>query len=1142
MMNHSTRSVNRIFVIMIVIALSTLAVSAERATVGVQDNVFSPSTVTIGLGNSVQWTNNDANPHTVTSDTNVFDSGRLNQGQIFTRTFDRTGTFPYHCTFHQGMNGRVIVVEVTGEEEEEIVDDEPDDPGAAGRINEFLRYFLSGVFREEPAEESGIEAVIDVREAFTPLPKIIVTFDEPVSLMTGKIFFIQVKKPDVETITENNLPPNGFIDIIDGIPSKETRERWFLEPSHSLPPGFYVVELQARDMVGNSASFRHFFSVDYETMDIRVTKPPLGASRERDFIVEVGTSKNDAPLNTMCKYSRRDQKYRFFTVGMVSSNMFGPRHEFPSLTREPFIDLTPNRRGNEFFLICQTPQGEVGQATAEIYVDTEPPTIMRAVFEPTVIVEIPDDHHFFSELVVETNEDAQCKYALQGGLSFQSMTPFADYQRNEFHAYKKTNRQRIELPEPETRLTKVFFVRCEDRTGQTSQEVPVPITIDLTQPIQIDISSPPSASDNNAVSLNFTTNKVSRCYYTEEGKESVFLEDEFNPSKTHSADLGTREDGRHTIQVTCESTTAGTVQRSVKEHLFMIDTSTPAAPSFNGSTTSCDPDKFNLDITVRADDPQSGIRLFRYFVAETEKNGTFGAPGGVGKLPRIPAQEQEGEKPTAFTHTVIVSAINNVGLEGPATPLVLNYDPLHPTCIEHDPPEVALQKRSSPGTVEIRFICDDESGCDDNTFYYGLGGENLLGLTNVTEMPAEECIPSNLVDKNTPVTIHRTRSVCWNVKDLVGNEAEGSEKVVVSLPQTCTNQVTDGDETGIDCGGACGNLCEEGESCNMDYDCLGEYCVEGRCVPPRCDDQRKNGDETDLDCGGVVCTRCDLEKGCERGDDCTSGYCAVSTKTCTLPTCTDAAVNGNETDVDCGGTCETKCAAGRGCKVIEDCASGICSFGRCDAVPGTPTEKPVEKKPSALGVFITSNLLFIIGILLIGGGAGYLAFSSPTPSTAKPALITHFDTATSAAAGETKKQEQEAAQRRHESRRSRQHAQTAERQKKKREFFNQFQKAVRPITKAVKRPLELLRPFHAAARTGVQQVARAAEKVEKIPKMIADGEWIPLGQLQKKQEQKQAAPRTSQKPVRQEQKEKAVEDIAFEKNQDDVFGELEKIK
>lgn len=60
-------------------------------------------------GTKVTWTNNDGAPHTVTSDSGAFGSQTLNQGNTFSFTFTSAGTFPYHCAFHPGMKGTVIV-------------------------------------------------------------------------------------------------------------------------------------------------------------------------------------------------------------------------------------------------------------------------------------------------------------------------------------------------------------------------------------------------------------------------------------------------------------------------------------------------------------------------------------------------------------------------------------------------------------------------------------------------------------------------------------------------------------------------------------------------------------------------------------------------------------------------------------------------------------------------------------------------------------------------------------------------------------------------------------------------------------------------------------------------------------------------
>ena len=199
---------------------------------------------------------------------------------------------------------------------------------------------------------------------------------------------------------------------------------------------------------------------------------------------------------------------------------------------------------------------------------------------------------------------------------------------------------------------------------------------------------------------------------------------------------------------------------------------------------------------------------------------------------------------------------------------------------------------------------------------------------------------------------------------------------------TCSDGIQNGDETGIDCGGSCPNSCaavgegncgefgishvndntvrvyhkDNGWSASWQYVCLDGYCVTGekkdgyyykdfdatlgqqyeiqfkaednatgqylspvekvtftkdKCsftggTEPTCTDGIQNGDETGIDCGGS-CPACSTEPTCndgiqngnETGVDC-GGSCPACT---TEPTCYDGIQNGDETGVDCGGSC-----------------------------------------------------------------------------------------------------------------------------------------------------------------------------------------------------------------------------------------------
>ena len=70
---------------------------------------YDPETVTIKVGDTVTWVNEDAPQHDVVADNGEFKSDLFDKGGTFSFTFTEAGTYPYHCSVHSGMKGTVIV-------------------------------------------------------------------------------------------------------------------------------------------------------------------------------------------------------------------------------------------------------------------------------------------------------------------------------------------------------------------------------------------------------------------------------------------------------------------------------------------------------------------------------------------------------------------------------------------------------------------------------------------------------------------------------------------------------------------------------------------------------------------------------------------------------------------------------------------------------------------------------------------------------------------------------------------------------------------------------------------------------------------------------------------------------------------------
>jgi plastocyanin len=86
------------------------------ASVPTNEEFYAPDDVQITVGSAVTWKNDDTAFHTVTSGTvqnntptpdGRFDSGIMNAGDSFSFVFDKAGEYPYYCTIHPWMTGKV---------------------------------------------------------------------------------------------------------------------------------------------------------------------------------------------------------------------------------------------------------------------------------------------------------------------------------------------------------------------------------------------------------------------------------------------------------------------------------------------------------------------------------------------------------------------------------------------------------------------------------------------------------------------------------------------------------------------------------------------------------------------------------------------------------------------------------------------------------------------------------------------------------------------------------------------------------------------------------------------------------------------------------------------------------------------------
>jgi plastocyanin len=101
--------------IVLTLAIGACVGMTARAAAGVTQTItmdgtsFKPPDLTVKIGDTIVWRNDDPFPHTATSTAGAFDSKPLAPSGSFTFTPKAKGDYPYKCTLHPTMRGMIHV-------------------------------------------------------------------------------------------------------------------------------------------------------------------------------------------------------------------------------------------------------------------------------------------------------------------------------------------------------------------------------------------------------------------------------------------------------------------------------------------------------------------------------------------------------------------------------------------------------------------------------------------------------------------------------------------------------------------------------------------------------------------------------------------------------------------------------------------------------------------------------------------------------------------------------------------------------------------------------------------------------------------------------------------------------------------------
>ncbi|MBI4146500.1 hypothetical protein HY489_04135 [Candidatus Woesearchaeota archaeon] len=457
--------------------------------------------------------------------------------------------------------------------------------------------------------------------------------------------------------------------------------------------------------------------------------------------------------------------------------------------------------------------------------------------------------------------------------------------------------------------------------------------------------------------------KFSRSVSTFEAMEGVFPGFDLAPKVTLSAEVNVSSQSSFTYYVACKGK-----NQLVSEPVqikFGVDLSRPLSVSSStpfGSRTT------NFTVGVFANK-----RVFCY-VGERENDATKCM--GACRSAYSQAQEQEVSGEGNYTYFVQCAHASGEKSDVLRIPVLVDTSVPEMEYVTDDSALEDVEVSWSLRKLRVAFKGNDaESGIDHYLVSLrNLQSKRLVFKDMVVNVTHGQPFYVSTNENGTPLRLANGDHYQFIVKAVnrVGQESAALESDGVAIdssqqPDDCANGDLDGEESDVDCGGAC-NPCESGLRCALDRDCVTNYCNARVCELAKCTDGAMNGLESDVDCGGKFCPKCGEEKSCIVESDCDTDYCDPVRKLCAVaPPCADKAASPGETDVDCGGPC-TPCVEGKGCLEHTDCASGLscdpetkaCSTKKVgdddadgvlddkDKCPGTPVEESADESGCGL--------------------------------------------------------------------------------------------------------------------------------------------------------------------------------------------------
>ncbi len=551
---------------------------------------------------------------------------------------------------------------------------------------------------------------------------------------------------------------------------------------------------------------------------VTITEPRFGVANQSTFNVTATTS-----AAATCKYSSPFEKpfaemIAFTETGTTTHKLLN-------------FNLPDTGQQYKFFVECLNDE----KGNFDLSVDSSPPLIVKAAALPQQIIETPLE----TGLVVETNENASCKYDAEF-YTYDTMRSF--FKTNDVDKANYESYHEATISSLTDKTNYAYNVSCRNLAQLTSPVARITFSVDTSVASVVTELKPPNglATASKEINLSVTTNKKSVCSY---GNTTEYKETGGNFSLTtvnHQVSLKLEpRQYRYYVKCLFEGPKEATAETS-----FAVDDTPPSALEVNDSQELKGVEEgftYYLDrmaIKFKAEDAESGIDFYNYSIVE-DSTGKLVHGWTTASDSKVTARDlnlKDGEK-----YYVQAYAQNRAGLK-------------------------TAGSRSRGVTVNV--LLNTEYACSDSIKDGDETDVDCGGSCSAKCPSGKACGSSS--DCRT--------SFCVSGVCKAGN---------------CTDGYINQDETDTDCGGSCSRKCDISQKCKKNTDCETSICSESVCIAEGpCSNKRLDEGETDVDCGGlcvaVKSKKCSLNQKCAEDSDCRTGLCGPIGK----------CVNQNDRDAD----------------------------------------------------------------------------------------------------------------------------------------------------------------------------------------------------------------------------------------------------